>query len=73
LQNPYYHFESKGWHFIVLDSTHIKEEGTFYTAKLDIQQRQWLESKLTEIPSNAPILIALHIPQFSSNSIFGWG
>jgi 3',5'-cyclic-AMP phosphodiesterase len=62
LQSPYYHFESKGWHFIVLDSTHQKEDGTWYTAKLDIQQRQWLESTLAKIPSDEPVLIVSHIP-----------
>jgi len=62
LERPYYHFESKGWHFIVLDSTHQKEDGTWYTAKLDTEQRVWLENKLKEIPSDQPILVVSHIP-----------
>jgi 3',5'-cyclic-AMP phosphodiesterase len=62
LESPYYHFESNGWHFIVLDSTHTKEDGTWYTAKLDVQQREWLEKKLREITMEAPILIVSHIP-----------
>lgn len=60
--SPYYSFESKGWHFIVLDSTHVKDDGTWYTAKLDNNQRKWLEETLKNIPSEKPILIVSHIP-----------
>ena len=62
LESPYYTFESKGWHFIVLDSTHRKDDGSWYTAKLDSTQRQWLEMKLKEIPADQNILIISHIP-----------
>lgn len=62
LEKPYYSFESKGWHFIVLDSTHQKEDGTWYTAKLDTVQREWLEKSLQNIPADKPVLIISHIP-----------
>lgn len=62
LESPYYTFESNGWHFIVLDSTHQKEDGSWYTAKLDTAQREWLEDTLDKIPTDRPILIVSHIP-----------
>ena len=62
MESPYYSFESNGWHFIVLDSTHLKEDGTWYTAKLDTLQREWLEQTLKDIPSEKPIMIISHIP-----------
>jgi len=62
MDSPYYTFESNGWHFIVLDSTHLKEDGTWYTAKLDTMQRKWLEKTLKDIPSKNPIMIISHIP-----------
>jgi 3',5'-cyclic-AMP phosphodiesterase len=62
LDKPYYTFSEKGWHFIVLDSTHPKPDNTWYTAKLDTTQRNWLEQILLEIPSNEPVLIVSHIP-----------
>ena len=62
MERPYYTFESKGWHFIILDSTHQKEDGTWYTAKLDTAQRTWLEDTLQNIPADKPVLIISHIP-----------
>jgi 3',5'-cyclic AMP phosphodiesterase CpdA len=62
MDSPYYAFESNGWHFIVLDSNHKKEDGTWYTAKLDTLQREWLEKTLKDIPSEKPIMIISHIP-----------
>jgi len=62
MDTPYYTFESKGWHFIVLDSTHKNDDGTWYTAKLDTSQRKWLEQTLKNIPVEKPILIISHIP-----------
>jgi Icc protein len=62
MENPYYSFESNGWHFIVLDSTHQKEDNSWYTAKLDLVQREWLEDTLDKIPTDKPILIISHIP-----------
>ncbi|RZS98621.1 metallophosphoesterase family protein [Cecembia calidifontis] len=62
MDSPYYSFESNGWHFIVLDSTHQKEDGSWYTAKLDMAQREWLEDTLKKIPSDKPIFIISHIP-----------
>lgn len=62
LERPYYTFDSNGWQFIVLDSTHPKEDGTWYTAKLDQAQRDWLEQTLKNTPIEKPIMIISHIP-----------
>lgn len=70
LENRYYDFERAGWHFIVLDSTHPKEDGSWYTAKLDKKQFQWLAAKLETIPSNRPVFIFSHIPILCAAAFF---
>lgn len=70
LPNRYYDYEQNGWHFIVLDSTHIKEDGTWYTAKLDEEQFEWLKVRLQQIPSDRPIFIFSHIPIVCAASFF---
>ncbi len=70
LENRYYDFERNGWHFIVLDSTHPKEDGGWYTAKLDEEQFQWLEGKLESIPSDRPVFIFSHIPILCAAAFF---
>lgn len=62
MERPFYTFEAKGWHFIVLDSTIKKPDGNWYTARLDTDQMQWLEKTLEEIPSSKPVLVVSHIP-----------
>lgn len=70
LPHRYYDFEQNGWHIIVLDSTHRREDGSWYTARLDDEQFQWLQEKLQEIPSNRPIFIFSHIPILCAASFF---
>lgn len=70
MKERYYRFEKSGWHFIVLDSTHIREDGSWYIAKLDEQQFSWLEQQLKEIPSNEPIFITSHIPILCAAAYF---
>ena len=70
LENRYYDFEEAGWHFIVLDSTHLKLDGTWYTARLDEEQFQWLAAKLETIPSNRPVFIFSHIPILCAAAFF---
>lgn len=62
LTNPYYYFNQKNWHFIVLDSTHRKRDGSWYTARLDDGQFNWLKSILDSVPKNEYTLILSHIP-----------
>lgn len=70
LENRYYDFERSGWHFIVLDSTHPKEDGGWYTAKLDEEQFAWLQGKLQTIPSGRPVFIFSHIPILCAAAFF---
>lgn len=70
LEHRYYDFERNGWHFIVLDSTHPKEDGGWYTAKLDEEQFQWLKGKLESIPSDRPVFIFSHIPILCAAAFF---
>lgn len=68
LNERYYSFDSHGWHFIVLDSTHIRPDGTWYTAKLDEEQFAWLQSDLKNLPENAKVLVLSHIPILAASA-----
>jgi 3',5'-cyclic AMP phosphodiesterase CpdA len=52
----------KGWKFIVLDSTHLDIDDTWYIGKLGDVQFAWLEQELTNIPSDMPVCVLSHIP-----------
>ena len=58
----YRSFDLSGWHFIVLDSTHLKEDGSWYTAKLDEEQFDWLKKDLAATNPSMPVLVLSHIP-----------
>ena len=60
LHKPYYSFDRAGWHFVVLDSTMIREAG--YIAKLDEEQFAWLESDLGKVSATVPVMVLSHIP-----------
>lgn len=60
LDKPYRSFDRAGWHMIVLDSTF--RVGNGYTAKLDDEQFEWLQSDLAKCPKERPIMISSHIP-----------
>lgn len=62
LENRYYSYEQAGWHFIVLDSTHPKDDGGWYTAKLDEEQFAWLQAELKRNNGQKPIMVLSHIP-----------
>lgn len=62
LEHTYYSFDRNGWHFIVLDSTHEKQDGFWYTAKLDEAQMEWLKNDLASTPAITPVMIISHIP-----------
>lgn len=70
LSNRYYDFEQNGWHFIVLDSTQPRADGSWYAARLDEEQFQWLKSRLDEIDSSRPVFIFSHIPIVCAASFF---
>jgi len=72
LNNRFRSFDMNGWHFIVLDSTHIRDDGKWYTAKLDPEQREWLEKDLAATNLNTPVLVLSHIPIFAA-CVFQFG
>jgi 3',5'-cyclic-AMP phosphodiesterase len=70
LPNRYYSFDKAGWHFIVLDSTHKRDDGSWYTARLDDEQFAWLQSELENVPAGTPVFIFSHIPIMCAASFF---
>lgn len=64
LENRYYSFDQAGWHFVVLDSTHLPNEASQhpYIGKLDDEQYRWLEKDIGQVDSQTPICIVSHIP-----------
>lgn len=62
---PYYSFNEKGWHFIVLDGNH---EGI----SLGDVQMKWLENDLSSLATNTPTLVMSHFPITSiTNALVG--
>lgn len=62
LNLPYYSVVRNGWKIIVLDSTHLDVDNTWYIGKLGEQQFAWLEKELTNTPATMPVLVMSHIP-----------
>jgi 3',5'-cyclic AMP phosphodiesterase CpdA len=69
LDKPYRSFDRAGWHFIVLDSTFPKGTGE-YTARLDDEQFEWLQSDLKATPAETPIFVISHIPILAVCAMF---
>jgi 3',5'-cyclic AMP phosphodiesterase CpdA len=69
LDKPYRSFDKAGWHFIILDSVHPREEG-WYTARLDDEQIDWLKSDLKGVHKDTPVLVLSHIPILSAAAFF---
>jgi 3',5'-cyclic AMP phosphodiesterase CpdA len=72
LANRYYSFDRAGWHFIVLDSIHTRNEVSPqpYIGKLDQEQFQWLKQDIEAVPQSTPICIASHIPFLAACEYF---
>ncbi len=62
LAKPYYSFLKAGWKFIVLDSTHLDIDNTWYIGKLGEEQFNWLSEELKATPKETPVLVMTHIP-----------
>jgi 3',5'-cyclic AMP phosphodiesterase CpdA len=60
----YYSLVHKGWHFIVLDSIHITESGSFI-GRVDDEQLDWLLGEVARIDKHAPVVVITHIPLVS--------
>ncbi len=60
LGDPYYSFDYKGWHFIVLN---VLDVSNFkYIGKVDDTQLHWLSENLKSILVETPIVVMTHIP-----------
>jgi Icc protein len=72
LSERYYSFDQAGWHFIVLDSTHLAEIVSEYpyTGKLDEDQYNWLVEELKKTPVTTPVCVLSHIPIFCACEFF---
>lgn len=66
LTGRYRSFDRAGWHVVVLDSTFAVENG--YTAKLDEEQFEWLQSDLQNADARKPVLFLSHIPILSASA-----
>ncbi|MCF0049115.1 metallophosphoesterase [Dyadobacter sp. LJ53] len=62
LSNSYYSFTRGGWKFIILDSTHLDIDATWYIGKLGDAQFNWLQEELRNTSPATPVLIMSHIP-----------
>jgi len=64
LGKPYYAFNHKGWHFIILDSVLLTEDRK-YIGGINETQIQWLKQHISQLDRNIPIAIAMHVPFYS--------
>ncbi len=64
LGKTYYSFDHKGWHFIVLNS--VGEKDRKYIGEIDEEQKKWLQEDLSNISSETPVAIVVHIPFLST-------
>lgn len=69
LKSPYYSFDHKGWHFIVLDNT---QRGGYngFTHHLDETQFAWLQQDLESTDPATPIVISTHAPILTVTCFF---
>lgn len=58
---PYYSFDHKGWHFIVLNSI-METETRSYRGGVSPEQIEWLTQDLKGISAEMPIIVSVHIP-----------
>ena len=68
--NRYYTFMHKSWKFICLDSPlHVSTKRP-YTAQLDDEQFNWLETELQNTDTETPVCIVSHIPILSASVFY---
>ena len=62
LVKPYYSLVQNGWKIIVLDSTHLDIDNTWYIGKLGDEQLDWLKNELENTSKTMPVMVMSHIP-----------
>lgn len=65
----YYSFDSKGVHFIVLDSIFITAD-RHYEGRIDDAQMAWLQGDLASQPATQPIIVVSHIPLVTAYDLY---
>lgn len=68
LGKPYYSFDHKGWHFVVLNALDVN--GKKYIASFDQAQLDWLKQDLSALTKETPVVVMLHIPLVSVQNQF---
>lgn len=61
INESYYSFDHKGWHFIVLNTTQTCG-GSYCVGN---EQKEWLKNNLQNVDSKTPIIISVHVPFLS--------
>ena len=64
MSRRFYSFTKGKWHFIVLDSTQLNPAGG-YIGKLDLEQLDWLQQELKQVPADHFVCFVSHIPILS--------
>jgi 3',5'-cyclic-AMP phosphodiesterase len=72
LGEPYYSFEHKGWHFIVLNSLDVTDDKK-YRGFIAGDQMKWLEETLGKIAKNSPVVVVTHLPLITTWSFVNGG
>ncbi|GBQ14107.1 metallophosphoesterase family protein [Swaminathania salitolerans] len=67
---PYYSFDHKGVHFVVLDSIGITED-RHYEGYIDPKQQEWLLHDLLAMPVGTPVIVSTHIPLVTAVEEYG--
>ncbi|MCD6345909.1 MAG: metallophosphoesterase [Bacteroidales bacterium] len=58
---PYYSFDHKGWHFIVLNSV-METDDRRYRGGVSTEEIEWLRKDLNTVDAETPIVVSVHIP-----------
>jgi 3',5'-cyclic-AMP phosphodiesterase len=66
---PFYSFDHKGIHFVVLDSIGITPDRS-YEGRIDPAQIDWLKRDLAALPPGQRIIISTHIPLVTALSCY---
>lgn len=63
VNESYYSFDHKGWHFVVLNTTQTKSG--HYSYHVGDKQKEWLINDLKKVDAKTPIIISVHVPFLS--------
>jgi Icc protein len=69
-ERTYRSFDSAGWHFVILDSIHLNDEGKDFVGRIAGEQLDWLKQDLAATPAATPIVILTHVPIMSVANYF---